>query len=167
MDTFYAREGVGIFLHDVGCLAGCVKVLWTIGCVHAVRDACTYDGMVGRYGLRAAGSNKVGPWFSWMALALGLLLMGTAHAVDRIDINTADASTLQQGLANVGPHKAQAIVAYRRQHGPFLRVEDLARVKGIGTATVERNRQRMTTGDTTPPAAEPPRRALPASVPRR
>lgn len=109
----------------------------------------------------------MGPWFSCKALALGLLLMGAAQASDRIDINTADASTLQQGLTNVGPHKAEAIVAYRRQHGHFLRVEDLTRVKGIGTATVERNRQRMTTGIMKSPAAEPPRRALPASVPRR
>ncbi|PAL02011.1 hypothetical protein B8W90_13295, partial [Staphylococcus hominis] len=54
-----------------------------------------------------------------------MLLTGTASAADRININTADASTLQQGLTNVGPQKAQAIVAYRRQHGPFLRVEDL------------------------------------------
>ena len=109
----------------------------------------------------------MGPWFSWKALALGLLLIGAAHAADRIDINTADASTLQQGLTNVGPHKADAIVAYRRQHGPFLRVEDLARVKGIGTATVERNRRRMTVGTMKAPAAEPPRRVVPASVPRR
>lgn len=109
----------------------------------------------------------MGPWFSCKALVLGLLLMAAAQASDRIDINTADASTLQQGLANVGPRKADAIVAYRRQHGHFLRVEDLTRVKGIGTATVERNRQRMTTGIMKSPAAEPPRRALPASVPRR
>jgi len=98
---------------------------------------------------------------------LGLLLSGTALAADRIDINTADASTLQQGLANVGPMKAEAIVAYRRQHGPFERVEDLARVKGIGTATVERNRQRMTTGARQAPVQAPPRRAAPVAVPRR
>ena len=109
----------------------------------------------------------MGPWFSWKALALGLLLNGTASAADRININTADASTLQQGLTNVGPRKAQAIVAYRRQHGPFIRVEDLARVKGIGTATVERNRRRMTVGAMTAPTVAPPRRAVPAPVPRR
>lgn len=109
----------------------------------------------------------MGPWFSCRALVLGLLLSGMAFAADRININTADASTLQQGLANVGPMKAEAIVAYRRQHGPFERVEDLARVKGIGTATVERNRQRMTTGARQAPVGAPPRRAAPASVPRR
>lgn len=109
----------------------------------------------------------MGPWFSWKALALGLVLSGAALAADRININTADASTLQQGLTNVGPRKAQAIVAYRRQHGPFTRVEDLAQVKGIGTATVERNRRRMTVGARLAPTAEPPRRAATAPVPRR
>jgi competence protein ComEA len=148
-------------------LAGCVKGLWTIGCVYVARDAGASDGIAGRTRFRATRSCKVGSWFSWKALALGLLLIGAAQAANRIDINTADASTLQQGLTNVGPHKAEAIVAYRRQHGPFLRVEDLARVKGIGTRTVERNRQRMTTGVMESPAAEPPRRALPAAVPRR
>ncbi|OEZ02169.1 competence protein ComEA [Stenotrophomonas sp. BIIR7] len=118
-------------------------------------------------GSEVTGSYTVGPWFSWKALVLGLMLAGTASAADRIDINTADASTLQQGLTNVGPKKAQAIVAYRRQHGPFLRVEDLARVKGIGTATVERNRRRMTVGAMTAPTVAPPRRAAPTPVPRR
>ncbi|WP_447592334.1 ComEA family DNA-binding protein [Stenotrophomonas rhizophila] len=144
-----------------------MKLLWTIGCVYVARHAGASDGIAGRHRFRATRSSKVGPWFSCKALVLGLLLMGAAQASDRIDINTADASTLQQGLANVGPHKADAIVAYRRQHGHFLRVEDLTRVKGIGTATVERNRQRMTTGIMKSPAAEPPRRALPAAVPRR
>lgn len=107
------------------------------------------------------------PWFSWKALALGLLMAGSALAADRININTADASTLQQGLANVGPLKAEAIVAYRREHGPFQSIEDLVQVKGIGTATLERNRARMTVGTTRAPTAAPPRRAEPASVPRR
>jgi len=144
-----------------------VKAPWTIGCVYVARDAGTFDRIAGRGRFRATRSYTVGPWFSCRALVLGLLLSGMAFAADRININTADASTLQQGLTNVGPHKAEAIVAYRRQHGHFLRVEDLTRVKGIGTATVERNRQRMTTGIMKSPAAEPPRRALPASVPRR
>jgi len=144
-----------------------VKVPWTIGCVYVARDAGTFDRSAGKGRFRATRSYTVGPWFSCRALVLGLLLSGMAFAADRININTADASTLQQGLANVGPMKAEAIVAYRRQHGPFERVEDLARVKGIGTATVERNRQRMTTGARQAPVEAPPRRAAPASVPRR
>lgn len=109
----------------------------------------------------------MGPWFSWMALVLALWWSGAVMALDRVDINTADASALQHGLLNIGPVKAAAIVTYRREHGPFSRIEDLTRVKGIGTATVERNRQRMTAGARTAPAAAPPRRVAPAFVPRR
>lgn len=57
-----------------------------------------------------------------------------------VNINTADAATLAQGLKGVGTVKAQAIVSYRQQHGPFTRIEDLDKVKGIGPATVEKNR---------------------------
>lgn len=124
-------------------------------------------GSAGCYRCRATGSYTVGLWKSCNALVLGLLLSGAAWTAERININTADAAALEQGLTNVGPVKAQAIVTYRRQHGPFLRVEDLTRVKGIGTATVERNRQRMTVGTRQAPTAAPSRQDVPAPVPRR
>lgn len=83
------------------------------------------------------------PW----RIVLWALLLGMgitqALAAERIDINRADASALQQGLTMVGPSRAAAIVEHRQQHGPFRRVEDLTQVKGIGKAIVERNRQRI------------------------
>ncbi|WMJ68142.1 helix-hairpin-helix domain-containing protein [Stenotrophomonas sp. 24(2023)] len=99
-------------------------------------------------------------------LALGMWMAG-ASAADRVDINRADAQALQQGLAMVGPSRAEAIVAYRRQHGPFHRAEDLAQVKGIGPTIVERNRQRITTGDMGLPADPVPGSVPVRSVPRR
>ncbi|MFZ5899523.1 MAG: ComEA family DNA-binding protein [Bacillota bacterium] len=48
-----------------------------------------------------------------------------------ININTADAAVLEQ-LPGIGPSLAQRIVQYRQQHGPFLSVDDLANVSGIG-----------------------------------
>ena len=39
--------------------------------------------------------------------------------------------------------KAQEIVSYREMFGSFHSVEELAYVKGIGVATVEKNRQRI------------------------
>jgi len=42
------------------------------------------------------------------------------------------------GLPGIGPAKARAIVADREGRGPFRRLEDLARVSGIGPATVSR-----------------------------
>ncbi|WP_417903426.1 ComEA family DNA-binding protein [Candidatus Sodalis pierantonius] len=42
------------------------------------------------------------------------------------------------GLKGIGPKKGQAIIDYREQHGPFERIEDLEKVKGIGPATMAR-----------------------------
>ena len=46
-------------------------------------------------------------------------------------------------LAGIGASKAQAIILYREQIAPFASVDDLARVKGIGKATVDKNRSRL------------------------
>jgi len=45
-----------------------------------------------------------------------------------------------QQLPGIGPIKARAIVDDRRRHGRYRTIEDLVRVPGIGTATVERLR---------------------------
>lgn len=60
-----------------------------------------------------------------------------------ININTADESSLSNTLVGVGPAKAKAIVAYRQQNGKFKQPEDLLAVKGIGPATLEKNRDRI------------------------
>lgn len=49
----------------------------------------------------------------------------------RIDLNTATVTELQS-LPGVGSAKAQAIVAYREDKGPFVEVAELTEVKGIG-----------------------------------
>lgn len=61
-----------------------------------------------------------------------------------IDINTADANSLANVIDGVGVKKAQAIIVYRKEHGPFKTVNDLIRVKGIGIKTVEKNRVKIT-----------------------
>ena len=52
------------------------------------------------------------------------------------DINQADVEALQ-AVSGIGPAKAQAIVDYIEQHGPFERLEDVVRVDGIGAASLE------------------------------
>lgn len=66
-----------------------------------------------------------------------------SQQISRVNINTADAAGLANGLVGVGLSKAKSIIAYREQHGPFKKVEDLALVKGIGDAIVARNLPRI------------------------
>ena len=84
------------------------------------------------------------------SLALSLLLATSAHAADKVNINTADAATIDAVLVNVGPAKALAIVEYRKANGAFKSAEELAMVKGIGLKTVEKNRDRIELGRTAP-----------------
>lgn len=78
-----------------------------------------------------------------LAVVLGLFV----HVVvaGTVDINTADAAALAS-LDGVGEAKAEAIIAYRTQNGPFKSVEDLANVKGIGDKIIAANRDKITIG---------------------
>lgn len=76
--------------------------------------------------------------FSQMAVA--------AATSEVVNINTADAATLDRVLVGIGPSKAQAIVAYRKANGAFKNAEALSDVKGIGPATIKRNAGRISTG---------------------
>ena len=61
-----------------------------------------------------------------------------------VNVNEADATAIANTLVGVGYSRAQAIVDYREQHGPFYSAEELTAVKGVGQATVERNLGRIT-----------------------
>ena len=63
--------------------------------------------------------------------AVSLLLPLSAWA-GPVNVNTADAETISAELQGVGLTKANAIVEYREEHGPFRSAIDLAEVKGIG-----------------------------------
>jgi len=87
------------------------------------------------------------PFLKSCLLALTILLSAPLALADSLDLNTADAATLAQALKGVGPAKAEAIVAYREQYGPFRSVEDLTEVKGIGEKILEQNRDRLTVSE--------------------
>ena len=87
-----------------------------------------------------------------LALALALATIPAA-AEGTIDINTATAEEFAAAMAGVGLKKARAIVAYRDENGPFASIEDLVKVSGIGPATLDSNRDRLSI---TEPEADPP-----------
>lgn len=63
-----------------------------------------------------------------------------------ININTASEAELVQ-LKGISSKKAQDIILYREMISPFHSVDDLDNVKGIGKATVDKNRNIITVGD--------------------
>lgn len=62
---------------------------------------------------------------------------------EKININTASIYELDR-LPNIGPSKAEAIVAYRTEHGAFEQIEDIMEVSGIGEATFEELKEYVT-----------------------
>lgn len=65
------------------------------------------------------------------AIAL-TLSMSSAVFAEMVNINTADAKILDTKLNGVGAKKAEAIVAYRTEHGGFKSLEEIKEVSGIG-----------------------------------
>jgi competence protein ComEA len=59
-----------------------------------------------------------------------------------VNINTAAEEALKT-LPGVGPKTADAILAYRQEHGPFQRAEDLLEIRGIGAKKLARMRDRV------------------------
>ena len=68
---------------------------------------------------------------------------GTTAGAALININTASETELET-LSGVGPVTAAAIIDYRTQNGPFVTVDDLVDVSGIGPATLEQIRPFVT-----------------------
>lgn len=60
-----------------------------------------------------------------------------------VSINQATAEQLAAALSGVGLKKAEGIVRYREQNGPFTQVEQVQEVPGIGPALFEKNRARL------------------------
>ena len=64
-------------------------------------------------------------------------------SMESVNINTDDAETLADVLDGVGLTRAQAIVEYREENGPFASAEELTEVKGIGESTLARNSEKI------------------------
>lgn len=61
----------------------------------------------------------------------------------KININTADAAGLTT-LNGIGEKKAQTIIDYREEQGPFMSVEDIKNVSGIGDKSFENLKDSIT-----------------------
>ncbi len=98
---------------------------------------------------------------NWATLGIALvvlLVLGSAvpgHAASAakakaspdnpVDINQASANSLAT-VPGIGQVTAQRIVEWREAHGPFRRIEDLLKVKGIGDKTLDKLRPYLKVG---------------------
>ena len=68
-----------------------------------------------------------------------------AQQDNRININTADETQLTT-LTGIGATRAQAIIAYRQENGPFAVIEDIMNVQGIKEGTFAKIKDEIVVG---------------------
>jgi competence protein ComEA len=84
--------------------------------------------------------------FKKLVLAVCLFIPVLLFA-ETVNINTADKETLMSSIKGVGEKRAEAIIAYREEHGPFTSIDGLADVKGVGSSIVEKNIENLSLND--------------------
>lgn len=57
----------------------------------------------------------------------------------KINLNKASIEELAHSMKGIGKKRAEAIVAYRQQHGPFKSLQELALVRGFGAHFVHQH----------------------------
>ncbi len=70
---------------------------------------------------------------------------GGQNEDSRVNLNTADAGQLST-LSGIGQSKAEAIVAYREEHGGFTSIEEIMNVEGIKEGTFSKIKDKISTG---------------------
>ena len=68
-----------------------------------------------------------------------------AQQDNRININTADETQLTT-LTGIGATRAQAIIAYRQENGPFAAIEEIMNVQGIKEGTFTKIKDEIVVG---------------------
>jgi competence protein ComEA len=99
------------------------------------------DADVARVNLAARLSDGLRVYVPMIGEVAVPLVDGSTGAAEQgpVNLNSATADQLDD-LPGVGPATATAIIAYRRDHGPFVSVEQLLEVRGIGPSKLEQIR---------------------------
>lgn len=79
-----------------------------------------------------------------MKILLSFLLF-VSFLFANVDLNNAGEKEFT-GLSGVGAKKAKDIISYRDANGCFQSIDALAKVKGIGEKTIEKNRANLVLG---------------------
>ncbi|MBA7708161.1 ComE operon protein 1 [subsurface metagenome] len=94
--------------------------------------------------IQAAGGTTDRADLGWLKLYIPQTEEG--EQPQKIDLNRAEVWLLE-ALPGIGETRAQAIIDYRQQNGPFNNIKELTKVEGIGTATYEKIKHLITVAD--------------------
>jgi len=94
--------------------------------------------------IRAAGGTTTDADFN--GLKLYIPKVGEEETPQKVNINRAEVWLLQ-ALPGIGEVRAQAIIDYRQQNGRFNNTNELTKVEGIGTTTLEKIKHLITVAD--------------------
>ena len=94
--------------------------------------------------IQAAGSTTSNADLS--RLKLYIPEVGEEEQPQKVDLNRAEAWLLE-ALPGIGEGRAEAIIAYRNENGPFHNITELLKVEGIGATTYEKIKHLITVAD--------------------
>jgi len=94
--------------------------------------------------IQAAGGTTDSADLGWLKLYISQT--EEEEQPQKINLNRAEVWLLK-ALPGVGETKAQDIIDYRQQNGPFRNISEIVKVKGIGTATYEKIKDLITVAD--------------------
>lgn len=92
--------------------------------------------------LRAAGGTQTDS----TVISLHLNGAGEEMSPQQINLNRAEAWLLE-AMPGIGGERAEAIVSYRREQGPFQNIQELVKVPGIGPGTFAEIKHLITVAD--------------------
>ncbi len=113
----------------------------TVGSARAERQVLSRQSVAIRVAILIL---MMGLGASLVSLPAGAEDAAPSSVATSININTASAEDLAAGLNGIGLTRAQDIVRHREAFGPFATLEELTEIKGIGQATIDKNRTVIT-----------------------
>jgi len=90
-----------------------------------------------------------------LIILLALFVVNSIAIATPVNVNSADAKTIADALAGIGQKKAEAIVKYRTEKGPFKTIDELMQVTGITKKILAKNPNDILLSDTVPQTLTP------------
>lgn len=139
----YVHVSGAVYKPGVYQLPGDSRVYEAIARAGGLREDA-YEGAVNQAELVTDGQMIVIPTYDEWNASGGVNAAGQETAADDglVNINTADETTLCS-LPGIGLSRAQAIIAYRQEHGEFASLEAIQNVTGIKAGLYEKIKDKI------------------------